>query len=462
MAINLLGILTVVVLARLLDPESFGLVAFAMVFIAFCQIFVDQGLADAIVQKESIDGPQLDTAFWICLAIGLTLTVTTVFLAPWIAKGLDQPALTTVVQLLTSHFVIAGLAAVPNAILRRAHDFKGLAFIDFWSTLVASAVAVILAFLGWGVFALVAQSLLKGLGNMIGQFSRAKWRPRARADSASAIPILRFGVNITGIRILSFVNRRYDDFLVGVVLGTVALGYYTIAYRVLLALTSLIAGTGQKVAFPFMSRAQAKSVYFESRFYEITQWSMIIALPIFLSLAFLAEDVILGVFGTQWVQSAVLLSILSFHGLIVSATFVNGTAMLARGRPDYKLKLMIIGSAFNVVAFTVAVNLGLVALCITYAFKAYLFLPLELVYVRKIMALDLRKYLRPLRKPVLAGMIMSGGIVVLKDSEVWPSSPLVTLALLGSTAFIVFSVILLLLDRDVRRAALAAVGRVED
>ena len=438
------------VLARLLTPESFGVVALAMVFVAFFQIFVDQGMADAIIQRHEVAPHQMDTVFWLCVAFGAFLSVLSFASAGFIARALNEEDLALVIRWLAIVLIIGGIIAVPNALLRKAHDFRALAAIDIFSTVVGSAIAIAMALQGFGLLALVTQSLAKSIGNLIGQLVKVKWKPRFRFSMASAGPLFRFGLNVTGIRVLSYVNRRYDDFLIGAVLGPIALGYYTIAYRVLIALTGLITGAGHKVGFPFLSRAREETENFQKQFYSLTRFSFLVSVPAFLVLSHTATEVIAVAFGASWLPSAVLLAILAFHGLAVSSTFINGTAMLAGGYPQYKLWIMIAGTLFNVAAFSVAVHWGLVAMCVTYSARAYIFIPVELFLVNKVVALDYRRYVRAIGPPVLAGIALSVSLQIFDRYPIGSKESIVSSVLSVLTGVMIFSAVYLYLSAGSR------------
>ena len=165
--VRVISFLVMIALARLVAPEAFGLVAYATVFIAFAQIFVDQGFSDAIVQFSQLDREHLDTAFWVSVLTGGLLSIISYFASDGIANLFHEPQLVPVIRWLSPIFFLSAMSSVQQAILRRALAFKALTVRSLAANLISSVIAVIMAFKGYGVWSLVAKLLVAAVVNAV-------------------------------------------------------------------------------------------------------------------------------------------------------------------------------------------------------------------------------------------------------------------------------------------------------
>ncbi|HEX7022670.1 MAG TPA: lipopolysaccharide biosynthesis protein, partial [Trueperaceae bacterium] len=324
-------------LARLLTPEDFGVVALATVFIAFAQVFVDQGFAEALIQREDLEPGHLDTAFWANLGLGVLLSALSFVAAPLVATLFDEPKLIAVVRWLSLLFVLRALAGVQAAILTRDFDFRALAFRRLMGVMAGGVLGVVMAVMGFGVWSLVGQQLCGALVEAGVLWWASDWAPGWGLGREYFKDLFSFGINITGTNLLNFANRRSDDLLIGYFLGPVALGYYTVAYRLLLILTDLLANTINQVALPAFARLQKEPKRLLDAFYKATNLASLVAFPCFVGLAVLAPELTRGVFGEKWLPSVPVMQVLALIGILHSVFNLNAPLMVAVGKPSWRL-----------------------------------------------------------------------------------------------------------------------------
>ncbi|HEY9661499.1 MAG TPA: lipopolysaccharide biosynthesis protein, partial [Allocoleopsis sp.] len=279
------------VLARLLTPEAFGLIALSSVFIAFIQIFLDQGFSQAIVQREKVEPEHLDTAFWTNITISTLLTLTSITFADEIALLFKEPALASILRWLSLNFILISLSSVQEAVLARQFAFKALATRSLIAIVVGGSIGLGMAISGYGVWSLVAYQLVNASVRVLVLWWSSDWRPGFKVSLLHFKQLFSFGINIVGNNCLSFLDRRSDDFLIGFFLGSVALGYYSIAYKVLLTTTELLMGFVNKVAMPVFSRLQDNPERLRQAFYRSTQLTSLIAFPCFIGIALSAPEI---------------------------------------------------------------------------------------------------------------------------------------------------------------------------
>ncbi|MEB3829844.1 lipopolysaccharide biosynthesis protein [Phormidium sp. CCY1219] len=410
-------------LARLLDPKSFGLVALAGVFFSFMELFLRQGFANALVQRQELEPEHLDTAFWINLSIGTILMAIAIGFAGPIANWFDQPQLAPILQWMSPSFLLAALSDVQQTLFRRQLAFKALSIRSLVATLVGGVVGVVMALLGFGVWSLVGQRLSNALGGVLVLWWASQWRPGLKFSLSHGRELFSFGMNIMGSQLLTFFVLRADDFLVGKFLGAIELGYYTIAYRVLLTITQLLYSTTNQVVLPTFSRLQEEPERMRRWLYNATKLSSLISLPLCFGIAALAPELVLGLFGKQWLPSVPTMQVLAFVGPMQLSQGIVSSAITAVGKPNWNLKVNFVNATASVVAFAIAVRWGIVAVAVGRVASGYLVTPIRVGMLRRLISIELTTYLYQFATPLVASLAMvasiSGAKYLLSDWLNW-------------------------------------------
>ena len=412
-----ISFLTFVALSRLLAPEAFGLVALASVFTFLVQIFVDQGFGAAIVQRADLEREHLDTAFWTSVLTGILLTAGGIAASGLMAKFFGEPRLASVLKWLSLRFIFSALSSTQIAILQRKLNFKSLAARSLAATFVGGVVGVSMAFTGFGVWSLVAQNLVNGLTGAIVLWRASDWRPKFNFSTKHFKELFVFGVSIVGTKMFGFFNRRSDVFLIGYFLGPTMLGYYTIGHRLLLVIIRLFTGITNIVAVPTFSRLQHKPKQLRRAFYDVTQYTSLLAFPVFIGLAALAPELIQAFFGEKWTPSIPVMQILTLFGILQSVLLFNSSVMKASGKPSWQLGVMLLTSICSVIGFLLAVQWGIVAVAAVFVIVGYLVAPVSYIAVRRLIQIDFNIYLRQFAVPLFASLIMVTVILGLKQSH---------------------------------------------
>jgi O-antigen/teichoic acid export membrane protein len=345
---QLLGATVFLVLARVLDNRVFGIVALANLLIGFMQLFVDQGISVALVQRKTVDKTHLDTAFWINLTVALALALIIVILARPAAAMLGDPEVAIVLVVLASSLPLAGLSVVPAALLERNLQFNVLASRSLVTTMVAGVAGVSAAWLGWGVWSLVIQQLTAAVvGSVLLSFAVA-WRPGFAATWQAFSELVTFSGTLLLNNLLWFVSQRVDQALLARGLGVVALGTYSVALRVVSIGLDGITTPVQRVALPLFAGVQTESERLLNAFVRGTSLVCLVTLPSLIGLLMVAPELIPFVLGHKWNAAVIPIQILCVGGCIKAIqTFVH-PMMLAIGRPGLYTALF----ALNAIAST--------------------------------------------------------------------------------------------------------------
>jgi O-antigen/teichoic acid export membrane protein len=436
---RLVGSVVFVVLARLLDPKAFGTVALASVFLVFISLLVESGFGEAVIQRKQMTEVDLNTAFWVNNALGLALALTMTASAGLLARLFDQPELAPVLRALSLVFVLAALASIPQALLRRALRFRQIALRGVAGTIAGGVVGVGMALAGLGVWSLVGQILANTLVGTAVLWLACSWRPGVTVSRSSLVELFRFGVNILGERVALFASRRSDDFLVGLVLGPVALGLYTAAYRILLIMTDVIIWTIEGVAFPVFSRLHGDPERSKRAFYMATQFCSAVATPAFLSLAALAPELTRLAFGPKWAGAIPAMQVLALVGIPHAVTYFNKAVVNAGGRPGLSFRVAVLTAIVNVVAFVLVVRWGILAVAISYVVCSYVLTPVSFWSVTRVVDVEVKPYLRLFVAPMTSGLVMLLSLLGAKAAlagEVTGIALIVALVLVAATVYL--------------------------
>lgn len=449
-----ISFLVFLALARLLEPESFGLVAMASVFTAFARIFLDQGFGDAIVQRAELEREHLDTTFWTGMLIGGLLTVGGIAMSGLVAEFFHEPQLAPIVGWLSLSFLFGALSSTQQAILRRRLAFKDLAARSLVAAVIGGIVGATMAFLGFGVWSLVAQNLVNGLVGAVVLWRVSDWRPGLGFSKKHFKELFTFGVSITGTKFLNFFNRRSDDLLIGYFLGPTALGYYTIAYRLLLVVTNLLTNIITPVALPMFSRLQNEPEWMHHAFYTAIQYASLISFPVFLGMSALAPELVPVLYGPKWAPSIPVMQILGFVGILYALFLFNGPIFKAVGKPSWHLLLTALQAVGNVVVFILVVRWGIVAVAAAYVIRGYLMSPISLWALHRLVHIKPTVCLRQCVGPLTGGLVMVVAVLGTKHLFSGSMSLHVLLAVQVVLGAVVYAVTILLIMPKLPRQSL--------
>lgn len=400
------------ILARLLEPDAFGLLALALVFVSLLETLVDQGFGDAIVQRSSLEEEHLDTAFWANLGLGALIALLVLLAAPVASSLFGEPELASVLRWMSLAFILQALSGVQSALLRRELKFRHLSIRTLLAQLAGGIVAIMMAFQGFGVWSLVGQQLTQYSTGAIILWQVCGWTPRLTFSRAHFSDLWTFGIHIVGAKLLNFVNRKSDDLLIGAFLGATSLGYYTVAYKILRSLTSLLGSVAARVAFPVFSRLQNDIATLRRAFLSGIRYVTMVAFPLFTGLALLAHEIIPLFLGDKWTPSIPILHVLAWIGLIHPPLFLNDSVFLAIGKPAWRLKLTALNAVTNFIGFAIAVQFGVVAVAAAYVIRAYLVAPIPILILRNLIDLKVNRYLKQFITPALATVVMASTMLL--------------------------------------------------
>ena len=378
----------VVILAQLLSPDDFGLLAMAVVFTEFAAMFVDMGIGQALIQKQDATDDHYCSAFWLNVGLGLTLMLLVAGLSPLIAWFYRQPQLQPVVAVLSFNFIFSSLTVVQQSRWMKEMEFRKLAMRDIVAVVLAGVVGIGLARAGFGVWSLVAQSLSLAAVNAAVMWRLSPWRPKFIFSLDCIKDIVRFSAHMTGFNVVNYLARNTDKLLIGRFLGSEALGLYALAYKLMMLAVENISWVVGKVMFPAFAKIQQDLDHVRRIYVRMVKSVALLTFPLMGWLFVLAPEIVRVLFGPQWLATIVLIRIFCLCGMAQSLTTLGGTIYMSRGRPDIQWKMSVMN--FILVAVSIALGLrgGIAAVTWAYSLFHVVWLLVALTVVSRLIRLD--------------------------------------------------------------------------
>ena len=404
---------TTLVLVRLLTPTDFGLAAMALVFVSLAFLIADLGLGSALVQRPTLTEDDRSTAFWTNVALGLVLTSLGILLAGPLASLYQHERVKPLFAVLSLTFLFTALGSTQGSLLVRDMRFRSLELRTIVSTAAGAATAIILAVLGFGVWAIIAQSLANSGVSTLLLWRSSSWRPRFVYSVGSLRGLIGFSSLVFGSSLLYYLSANADNFLVGRFVGASALGAYAIAYNVMLVPLTRLAAPIQQVFFPALSRirepAQIGVVWL-----RISRLTGAITVPAFVGMIVVAPDFVPVVLGEKWMDAIPLLQILAWAGVVQSVCWQTSNVLLALGRGSTLFRYAAISSFLTVAAFAGSVRWGIVAVASAFAIVTSALSPYYISLAGRIVGISVLQFVRALSGVALAASGMALALLGLR------------------------------------------------
>jgi PST family polysaccharide transporter len=357
----------VALLARMLPPTAFGLIAMVAALFALLELFKDLGLTAATIQRPEISHREVSTLFWINVGFGLAIFCLLYAAAPLVARFYHQPELTDVTRVLGAGFLVSGFTAQHVAILRRQMRFGVVSCAEVGAELLGLAVAVVSAIYGAGYWALVAQRLTAVGAMFVAAWILSPWRPGRPARSAGIGALIGFGGNFTAFNVVNLVARSLDQVLIGWYWGAVTLGLYERAYKLLMAPINNINVPLAAVVLPTLSRLADEPERYRRGYLMTLEKLCMLTMPGAALLVATSDWIVALVFGPGWHDAAPILAFLGVAALFQPAANTTGWLFLSQNRTRELLRWGLIGAAITVVAVVGGLPFGATGVAASFA-----------------------------------------------------------------------------------------------
>jgi len=363
----ILSTASTIILARLLTPNDFGLIAMAIVVITFADMFKDAGLAMATVQKDEINHDQISTLFWINVLLSCFLALCILGASPLIAGFYKQPELKTVTAVLSISFFISGLMIQHQALLRRHLKFGALAITQIASQIFTLVVTVILALSGFRYWSLVGGAITNALVGTSMTLFFCPWVPRFIKKGTDARDMLMFGGHLTGFNFINYFARNLDNILIGKFWGPQSLGLYSKAYSLLMLPLQQINSPISAVAIPTLSRLQKEPERYRRYYLGALSLITFITFPFVMFMIVMSGDIIHIVLGEQWIKASPIFSALGLAAILQPVSNTTGWLFISQNRAKHMFQWGLIGGSLTIVSIIIGLLWGAIGVAVSYA-----------------------------------------------------------------------------------------------
>ncbi len=371
-------------LARLLGPTAFGLVGMLVVFIAISNVFVDSGFTSALIRKTDCTNNDLVTAFYYNILMSSLCYLVLYLSAPYIAEFYLQTELKSLLRVLGITVLINAFTLIPRVQLTVAMDFKTQAKISIISVLISGSTAMLMAINGYGVWALVMQTLLNASCTTLLFNMFAPWRPHGKITKDSFSYLFGFGSKLMLSGLLDVTYNNLYQIIIGKKFSPDVVGQFTQANQLAsvpaMTLTSII----QRVTFPMFSQLQYDAMKMEGAYRLTLRMAAVVIFPLIIGLAIIAKPLLTLVLGEQWQTAANLLSVLCWGYMLYPIHAINLNLLQVKGRSDLFLKLEVLKKIIGVVILLITIPFGVLAMCIGLGVTSYLALIFNTYYTAKL------------------------------------------------------------------------------
>jgi O-antigen/teichoic acid export membrane protein len=461
--------LVTLILAGFLGPREFGIVSICLIYINFMQMFLDQGLAPALIQKKDLQQEHCDAVFWVNLMTSLVFVGLTVLISGWWSRVNHAPDLARVLSVLSLCIPIEGLSIVQAAIVRREMDFKTLTIRSNLSVFIGGIAGLVLALLGFGVWALVGMQLARDFSGLVLLWGLGHWRPRFEFSWRHFKDLLPFSFHSFVAGLGTFTDMQAGSILLGVLFGPVAVGLYRLAERLMSSVVSIATTSIQAVSLPEFSRLQDNPEELRKSALLCVKLSSTITLPALIGMAVVSEP-LMATLGPKWVPATNVLRILCVQGMIFTLSYFTSPLMTALGRTKQVAKLewsrAIVGMLFILVAGLLLKgapeNWRATGIAFARAIpNALIVTPVYMYLLMHYARVSLRDLLHSLANPVWTSLAVVAAVFLLRLAAmgIW-TKPITTLVLETAIGGVAGLSVLIALDRQIRGIALGLASRL--
>jgi len=331
------------------------------------KVFRSLGFGTAVVQRKEINEELLSSLFYVNLAVSCLLALVLVAGAPLFAWIYGDQRVGPIIAVLSITYLLAGPALIPSALLTRRMAFDQLAIREVLTAIVKGATGISLALLGWGVWALVWATIVGSATQTVLVYTLCRWHPRLVFRWGEVRGVLSFGAHLTGSHVFNYFTRNSDKFIIGAFLGPIALGFYSLSYRILLLPRDAITRVVGRVLLPSFSRMQDDDARLKAAYLRVCGAIAFVTFPMMLGMFVVARPFVEVLLGAKWLPAVPLICVLAPLGMLQSVILPVGQLYLAKGRTDWLFRWSTVRGTLYVCSFLMGIPWGVLGVTVSYA-----------------------------------------------------------------------------------------------
>lgn len=438
-----------IILARLLMPEDFGLIAMITVFISIGQTLMDSGMTSSIIRMKRPDQLDYSTVFVTNFIISIAIYLLIFIGAPFIAYFYDHPLLKDILRVFALTFIIRAFVAVHIAKLTKEMNFKTQMKLQVPSTLVGAIVGVVMAYLDFGVWSLVWLNLTQTLVFTLQNWLFIKWRPSLKFNKRRFKYHFNFGYKLT---LSGLVNTIYNDIytiVIGKVFSATFVGYFNQANMMRKFPVQQLSSVMDKVTYPLFSNISSDK-QLKSAYKQTMKLVFFIVVPMMLILIVVGHDLFLFLFGEKWLPAVPYFQILSYASLTAPLSTYNLNILKVKGRSDLFLKLEVVKKGLGFLAVFAAIPFGMDYLLVSYLAVSIINTFINMIFSGKYIDYSFFEQIKDISGIFFSGMLMMVLSWFFKDVLMgYSNSPLTSILLVSIVSIVAFLSLILLLDKGI-------------
>lgn len=403
------GFVISIVLARLLTPADYGTVGMLAVFLSISALFIDAGFTSALIQKKDRTDEDFSTVFWCNLAISTACYVILFAAAPWIAEFYRMPVLENMLRVLGLVLIINAIYTTQVTRLTTRLDFKTQAKVSFTNCILSGVVGITMAALGFGPWALVAQSVFASTFSCIAYWWVTKWHPQFSFSKESFRRLFSFGSRILAASCLHTIYTNISPVIIGRKYSAADLGTYTRGDSLVSLPGNIFQTTLGRVIFPVLSSIQDDEPRLRAAYNKYLRVITSLVAPCMLLMAAVSEPLILTLIGERWLACVPYIMILAVGWMVDPIIVVNLNMIYVKGRSDVVLKLEVVKKVIAIAIVVVTVQFGVIWLCVGRVVYSFIALGLNLHVCGPFIGMSFWRQMQEVWKIYMSGFLAALG-----------------------------------------------------
>ena len=406
------GFVIGVILARILSPSDYGLIAMIGIFNAIAYAFLDSGFGNALIRKPDLTENDNSTAFYFNIVVGIIMYTIIWFIAPSVATFYNKPVLTSILRAESLLLIISSFKIVQNSQLSRALNFKAKTIINVSANVLAGIIGIIAAYNDFGVWALVIMHISSGIISLILLWIISPWRPRGRWEKSSFKYLWGYGSKLLASGLLDKIYSNVYPIIIGKFFSAADLGQYTRANSYSNMPSHSITSVMQKVTFPVLSQIQDDNARLADSYRRMLRFTSFIVFPIMIGMAVLAYPLVVTLVTDKWAECVPYLQIICFASMWYPIHAINLNLLQVKGRSDLFLRLEIIKKVIVTIAIFISVPFGIIGICIGSVCTSLICLCINTYYTGKLINVGFFKQMKDLTPTILISLMMGALVFV--------------------------------------------------
>lgn len=399
-----------IVLARLLSPNDYGTIALITIFINLSNVFIQAGFNTSLIQKKNTDELDYSTVFYVSLVLATILYCILFLMAPYIAKFYGQPILIKALRVISINLFFGALNSIQIAIISKKMQFKKLFYRSFGATTVSGILGVIMAYSGFGIWALVFQQILNQVISTVVMWFTLKWRPQFIFSFKRLRNLFSFGWKILISNLINTLFLNIRDIIIGRVYSSTILGYFNRGKQFPSLIITNIDGTIQSVMLPTYSAEQDDKERIKNMVEKSINISSFLIFPMMIGMYILAEPLVLILLTDKWLGCVPFLKIFSLTYMLIPLYTANLQAIQAIGRSDLILKIEVVKRSIETIILIISLKFGVYAIAIGTLVTGIIGIVLNSYHNYELLGYGYKEQLRDVFPSLLSAIVM--GIIV--------------------------------------------------